>query len=164
MTARLGRGTEAAPALCPSARCDEGAYLIGIVGADGVVGYVSPLLRVDAAFMSGTREGRDPERRFRFAQACVEGGCANWDGARCQVIDRAVAARASLAAGEIAGLPRCGIRPSCRWFRQSGPEACATCPLVITDLPSAAMRAVEESASAPSPDADANHATDPARA
>jgi hypothetical protein len=37
-------------------------------------------------------------------------------------------------------LPACGIRPSCRWWRQSGPAACKACTIVITrttetDLP-----------------------------
>lgn len=125
----------AAPVLCPSARCEEGAHLIGIVGADGVVGYVSPLLQVDSRFAAEAKVGRGPERRFRFAQPCVEGACLNWDGSRCGVIDRAIATevRADIESGD--RLPRCGIRRWCRWFGQAGPAACAACPLVITDTP-----------------------------
>jgi hypothetical protein len=124
--------------LCPSARCQEGAYVVGIVGANGTVGYVSPLLQVDGDFVAAAQLGRTPEGRFRFAQPCVESGCANWDGARCEVIDRAMVAKAR-AEGELdelsSGLPRCSIRRWCRWFEQVGAAACQTCPLVITDLP-----------------------------
>jgi hypothetical protein len=35
---------------------------------------------------------------------------------------------------ESAELPECSIRSECRWFYQSGVEACAICPEVITDL------------------------------
>jgi hypothetical protein len=130
-----------APILCPSARCEEGAYLVGIVGGDGVVGYVTPLLQVDTNFVRSARQGRGPERRFRFAQPCIEGGCANWDGTRCGVIDHALAAKAKADVDVQRGLPRCSIRRWCRWFEQSGPAACSACPLVVTDLPTDRMSA-----------------------
>lgn len=131
---------EKAPILCPSARCEDGAYLVGIVGADGVVGYVTPLLQVDMNFVRRARNGREPEGRFRFAQPCVEGACANWDGTRCGVIDRALAAKAEADIDLPPGLPRCSIRRWCRWFEQAGAAACSACPLVITDLPTDGMR------------------------
>jgi hypothetical protein len=124
--------------LCPSARCQEGAYVVGIVGPDGTVGYLSPLLQVDGNFAAAAHVGRAPEGRFRFAQPCVESGCVNWEGARCGVIDRAMVAKSQAEAnlGELnSGLPRCSIRRWCRWFGQAGADACVTCPLVITDTP-----------------------------
>ena len=33
----------------------------------------------------------------------------------------------------VRALPRCAIRPTCRWFRQEGPAACFRCPQVVTD-------------------------------
>jgi hypothetical protein len=30
-------------------------------------------------------------------------------------------------------LPPCQIRPTCRWFRQEGRNACLRCPQVVTD-------------------------------
>jgi len=108
--------------------------LLGVVGADGTVGYISPRAPVSAAFVEKVKSGGAAEKRFRFAQACVESDCAQWTGSRCGVIDTVVAAAAA-ARFEQAGtaLPRCGIRASCRWFAQAGARACAVCPLVITD-------------------------------
>ena len=108
--------------------------LLGIVGSDGVVGYVSPRLEVDADFVREARRGRSPERRFRFASRCVEGKCSQWTGSRCGVIDFALREQQEGRAPRLAGsLPRCTIRVTCRWFAQAGPDACGVCPLVVTD-------------------------------
>jgi hypothetical protein len=114
--------------LCPSARCEPGATVIGVVGADGKVGYVRPRVEIDEDFVKRARGGRTPERRFRFAQPCVESGCRHWTGARCGVIDAAI----NLDPPPAAELPRCSIRAQCRWFSQSGVPACRVCPLVVT--------------------------------
>ena len=115
---------------CPSSRCEPGATLLGVIEADGTVGYITPRLTIDEAFVERAHEGRRPESRFRFAGQCVESGCRQWTGTRCGVIDRVMGAGLEPRAG---GLPRCAIRSSCRWFAQAGAEACAVCPLVITE-------------------------------
>jgi hypothetical protein len=121
---------------CPSARCEPGATLLGIVNADGTVGYVTPPLQIDAGFVEQARQGRAPEKRFRFAGSCVEGGCAQWTGSRCGVIDRVLDSGLPVDgdAPTRAALPRCAIRSTCRWFAQSGARACGACPLVTTDM------------------------------
>ena len=121
--------------LCPSARCEGGAILLGIVGNDGVVGYLSPLIKVDEAFVRKARKGRKPEERFRFSQPCIESGCGQWTGSRCGLIDRALQAadQAEVAVTPGGALPKCTIRPRCRWFAQLGRRACAVCPLVVTE-------------------------------
>jgi hypothetical protein len=121
--------------LCPSARCEEGAILLGIVGKDGVVGYVRPRVAVDAEFVRRAREGRTPEKRFRFSQPCIESGCQQWTGDRCGVIDRVLPAAQEAGAIDTSAnaLPRCTIRPRCRWFAQVGRRACLVCPLVVTE-------------------------------
>ena len=118
---------------CPSARCEPGATLLGVVEADGTVGYITPRLTVDEAFVEQASRGRAPEKRFRFAGACVESGCAQWTGSRCGVIDRVLEGGLLDDGANAQGLPHCSIRSSCRWFAQSGAEACGVCPLVITD-------------------------------
>jgi hypothetical protein len=117
--------------ICPSARCEEGSLLLGIVGPDGRVGFVSPPLPVNDAFVARAKQGRAPERRFRFAGRCVEYACGHWTGERCGVIDAAMTA---LAARADEALRPCAIRPSCRWFGQHGLAACSVCPLVVTEL------------------------------
>lgn len=120
--------------LCPSGRCQDGAMLLGIVGPSGVVGYVGPV-RIDQEFIDTARQGRPPEKRFRFAEPCQESQCAQWSGSRCNVIDWAVANPSLQDADAGAGaLPKCGIRSVCRWFAQVGAQACAVCPLVVTNI------------------------------
>ena len=119
--------------LCPSARCEPGAKLIGIVGPGPRVGYVQPPLTVDADFLESATGHAPAEQRFRFASPCVEAGCQYWDGERCGASDAALGL-SSIAAPPPEALPRCGIRPRCRWFAQNGRAACEVCPLVVTDL------------------------------
>ena len=123
------------PVLCPSGRCEPGALLLGIVGPDGVVGYLPHQVTVDEAFVERAQQGRTPEARFRFAEPCVSGRCANWaadaaGGGRCGVIDQVVHSPHARPAGD-RPLPRCSIRARCRWFAQSQAQACASCPLVV---------------------------------
>jgi hypothetical protein len=117
--------------LCPSARCEVGAVLLGIVLPNGHVAFASRELRVDRDFVEAACEGRSPEKRFRFSSPCARAACKQWTGSRCSVIDEVRAAVDHRTAP--AALPACSIRPRCRWFLQSGPEACAVCPLIVTD-------------------------------
>lgn len=133
MSGRKGSPRET-PATCPSGRCREGAVLVGIVGPDGRLGYVTPALPIDAEFVARTRTGRTPESRFRFGEPCAEGRCGHWGGDRCGLITELLDSPRGAAEGSAARvmpLPRCGIRASCRWFRERGPDACAICPLVV---------------------------------
>ncbi len=120
--------------LCPSARCEDGAILLGIVGSDGRIAYVTPQVRIDASFVDKAHRGRLPERRFRFSSACIEDQCRHWTGVRCQVIDHALMVADEVVPAENQTAPKCSIRPDCRWFSQEGPEACQVCPFVITGV------------------------------
>ena len=118
--------------LCPSGRCAVGSKLIGIVGPDGRLGYVTPPLDVDANFIKVSKQGRAPESRFRFSEPCLGQNCEHWADNECGLIGR-IRARADNQPGLIsddAELPTCAIRSECRWFSQRGREACAVCPLV----------------------------------
>lgn len=128
----------AAPRLCPSARCEPGATLLGVVGADGRVGYLTPAMVIDESFVARVRDhAAPPESRFRFAQPCVEGGCHHWTGDACGLIGRVRRALADVEEAPVAAMPpaapRCSIRHACRWFAQDGLAACQACPLVITE-------------------------------
>jgi hypothetical protein len=128
------RGIDGQQLLCPSARCDEGALLVGIIGIEGKVAYVSPAPRVDNEFIEEAQSAGAPEQRFRFAAPCRESGCVHCTGTRCGVIDAALAAAEAAQTRQCASspLPRCGIRTQCRWFAQTGSNACATCPFLST--------------------------------
>lgn len=117
--------------LCPSARCEPGAVLVGIAMPDGRIAYAADRMVIDEAFVKTAQTGRSPESRFRFASRCAQGGCRQWNGQQCGVIERVMeSVPATLAATE---LPVCSIRAECRWYVQRGAAACGVCPLVITD-------------------------------
>jgi hypothetical protein len=120
--------------LCPSAPATEGASLIGVVAADGRVVNVATPLPIGGAFIEAARAHGPPEARFRFSSPCHKGRCRHWTGHECKLIgdvyNSAVEAGVELTRP---GLPRCSIRAQCRWWRQRGRDACAVCPLVVTD-------------------------------
>ena len=117
---------------CPSAQCQPGSLLLGIRGADGRIGYLSPPLPVTAEFVEQVHSnGRDPERTLRFAGSCAGSGCAQWNRAdsRCGVADVIATVPVPEPGGPVR-LPTCGIRSTCRWFAQHGPAICQRCPVV----------------------------------
>lgn len=92
---------------------------------------------IDEEFVTIARKGRAPEKRFRFAGNCIESSCQQWTGERCGVIESVLASDEGVAAVAVAiadPLPHCVIRSQCRWFAEERSEACAVCPLVVTDL------------------------------
>jgi hypothetical protein len=117
--------------LCPSAPPEPGAILVGVVQGGGRVGFVSTPLRIDADFVREVEADGEEGKRYRFASPCVESRCNHWRGGRCRVSDAAAAEAAERGAGD--PLPHCSIRSSCRWYAQSGEEACRSCALVVTD-------------------------------
>jgi hypothetical protein len=115
---------------CPSSRAEPGAAVIGMLGGDGRVQYLKDWLAIDQQFIDDVSKHGRPEQRYRFAGRCVEGACSQWTGQRCGVIDKVSEA---IAPDGEHNVPACAIRSACRWFRQSGPDACHVCPMVITD-------------------------------
>jgi hypothetical protein len=123
---------------CPSAEPEPGSILLGVMVKPSIVAYIVPASQVTTEALESLREsGVDVENRLRFAGPCVEHQCVQWTGARCGLIDNAVATQDE--AISVALLPKCSIRSSCRWFSQHGRSACAVCPDIIRK-PSAASR------------------------
>jgi len=125
-------GVETEPILCPSAPCDPDAILLGAVRDDGRVGYLSTRILIDREFAESATEGGSATKRFRFANRCIEDGCQQWGESRCSLAD-AIAAHPEPERRPGDPLPHCSIRSQCRWYRQTGPEACRSSALVITD-------------------------------
>lgn len=121
--------------LCPSARCEEDALLLGVVSAAGQVEFLPQLARVSRAFVEIAQAGRQPESRFRFAAPCQQAGCRNWGDGGC-ALPRRIASDLANAGRQISDQPLrpCAIRRACVWFAQEGPAACPGCELVVTDV------------------------------
>lgn len=120
---------------CPSAPAEVGSVVLGVVIAQGQVAYLTPNVPVTTELLEELHgHGIPVENRMRFACACREHGCQQWDGApgaggRCGLVDRAVT---TLAIDDgLKDLPACGIRATCRWFAQHQRRACAACPEII---------------------------------
>ncbi len=115
--------------MCPSARAEIGATLLGYRGADGKMTFLKERAEIDQTFLD--EAGQRPEERFRFSSPCVEHQCSQWDGCKCKIpemiADRYPPAEAA------ASLGPCVIRAACRWYGQEGAEACRLCPMVVTD-------------------------------
>jgi hypothetical protein len=118
---------------CPSARCNPGASLLGVLGSDGRIKHARTAMTIDADFVARAQAHGPPEARFRFASPCVEGKCEQWSGNACGVVEK-VLAHIEAVAPELArdDLPPCTIRQTCRWYSQSGEKACKVCDLVVT--------------------------------
>src|ERR1700760_1626781 len=111
--------------LCPSADCAEDAILLGVIASDGRVAYLTPELRIDQEFVAIASAGRTPDARFRFAAPCAQGLCGHWTGSRCGLVEEVVS---SESATRGAVLPRCSIRPRCRWFGRAGGRSMPSLP------------------------------------
>jgi hypothetical protein len=126
----------AGPTLCPSAPASPGAALVGVLEENGRIANLPKPLPIDAEFIDAAKERGPPEQRFRFTAPCQQGRCVHWTGQECGLIGQLhrSALEAGLALAD-RSLPRCAIRPRCRWWIQDGPAACAICPLIVTELP-----------------------------
>jgi hypothetical protein len=115
--------------LCPSAPCAPGALLIGRVVSPTKVAITPFPIKVTQVFMTEVSGQGAPEKHFRFASPCQGKGCQNWKGGQCQV----PADVTPLLDRHAIAVAECGIRDDCRWFGQSGYDACAICTQVTTD-------------------------------
>jgi hypothetical protein len=120
------------PLACPSAAPDaEGAQLFGVVA--GTVEAPETLFigpRPPDPALLALAAPATPAEVFRFTARCQESGCGYFSEGRCGVAAAIVAHLPEVAAG---ALPRCGIRPQCRWWHDEGVAACRRCPAVVTD-------------------------------
>jgi hypothetical protein len=93
------------------------------------VGYLTEAQPVTPAILDAAAPAK-PTEVMRIAAPCMGKGCLHFDGANCLLATRV----ATMLDPVVRTLPRCAIRPTCRWFRQEGPAACFRCPQVVTDL------------------------------
>jgi hypothetical protein len=136
---RSAEASRAERVLCPSSRSvAPGAVVIGVV----TQGDTGPRVVPTESAMSVTpellalAEPVGPSEVFRFASPCQPGHCPHFYGEACQL----AAHGAQILKPVTEDLPKCAIRPQCRWFRQEGAAICKRCPQIVTDqfAPSAA--------------------------
>ncbi len=119
--------------MCPSHRCAPGAQLLGVRQNNGTIAILPQTLPIDDDFIQKVEQHPiPPERRFRFTNKCVENGCQQWNGKGCSVAERAVQHLNAIPVNE--KLPACSIRSNCRWFLQTGADACKVCTYVLTEI------------------------------
>ncbi|MEA2931675.1 MAG: hypothetical protein QOI56_460 [Actinomycetota bacterium] len=141
---------------CPSAQPDmANARVFGVrhASAGGPrTGYLERSVEATPELLATTAPA-PPTHVLRLAATCEESRCAHFDGTDCGLARNIVA----LLPPVVGVLPRCAIRPQCRWFHQEGRAACLRCPQVVTEMSDAPIelrRAAEPPRSAaPSPPA-----------
>lgn len=114
--------------LCPCARREPGANLLGVVQTGGRVKFLPPGLFVDE---ETARLDRPSEVQFRYSSVCPQASCLHWRDRRCTALDEV---RDHLAPFALTDIASCSIRPRCSWHIQAGDAACAVCPLVAGEL------------------------------
>ncbi|KQP21783.1 hypothetical protein [Pseudorhodoferax sp. Leaf267] len=135
--------------LCPSAHPDmAGARVFAVVGGSAdapradYLEHPVPLTDAVRALAGPV----DPAEVFRMASPCVGSACHHFDDGEhsCRLAKKT----AALAPIVVERLPRCAIRPTCRWWKQEGVSACRRCPQVATlnFVPHEAMRAAADPA------------------
>ena len=115
---------------CPSAQPGPDGVVIGVVTGTPEqrrIGYLTEPQPVTQELLA-LSEPLAPAQVFRIAAPCMGEGCKHFSGGDCSLVKRIVAGLDPV----VSGLPPCRIRPSCRWFRQEGGNACVRCPQVIT--------------------------------
>lgn len=127
-----GPGQEPPVNWCPSgdSRRPE-AIVLGVrSGESGEVAYLDAPIPA-AEVLPVIPEGIAPDRVLRFASHCVA-ECANRIGEACGLIDRIRTVPAAPDGPAASAVPRCHLRPRCKWWNQVGVDACHRCPAVVT--------------------------------
>lgn len=70
-----------------------------------------------------------PSEVFRFASGCRGDACVHFRASACQLATRGVAVLPEV----VGKIPKCVIRPRCRWFQQEGFAICKRCPQIVTE-------------------------------
>ena len=117
--------------LCPSAPAEPGALLLGLIGEGGRLERLLTPLAIDQNFIEvAQRNGGLLGKRFRFSSPCQRGGCGHWADDSCGLIGQLQDSVEQKSIKVDSALPPCAIRKDCRWWEQSGREACAVCTFV----------------------------------
>ncbi|MDH6132924.1 hypothetical protein P3T37_002310 [Kitasatospora sp. MAA4] len=117
-------------AWCPSAKPDRPeAVVLGIhADSDGLTYLDTPVPAAEAVAL--LPPDVIPTRVLRFAGHCYA-SCHQRIGDSCGLVTKTALHAPAV---EDSSLPRCHLRPRCKWWQQTGADACRRCPLVVHDV------------------------------
>jgi hypothetical protein len=127
----MAKANDTATIHCPSAQPAADAVVFGVVNgppADRRIGYLTEPQPATEQILALAGPAT-PGQVFRMAAPCMGNTCKHFDDGACSLVKRVVASFDPV----VSGVPPCRIRPTCRWFRQEGRDACLRCPQVVTD-------------------------------
>jgi hypothetical protein len=117
--------------MCPSAQPEmQGSVVFGIVGGTPdarQVAYLETPIAIDENTVALTTP-LHPAEIFRIGAPCAGGACQHFRDDECKLAQRISQQLVPV----VDALPRCALRPRCRWWKQEGKAACMRCPAVIT--------------------------------
>lgn len=126
-------GSANTPPYCPSSQPDlKNGLVIGVVGGtvdEPRVGYLNRLQRVSTEILELSKPAK-PTEIFRLAAPCAGTACQHFDGSKCTLAQRMT----KIVPEVVDTLPKCSLRPRCRWWQEQGASACLRCPQITTDL------------------------------
>ena len=109
----------------------EGSAVLGVVGGtvdEPRLAYLEALQPITNELLALSGPVK-PTEVFRFAAPCAGRGCKHFDGQNCQLATRVTRSLPQV----VERLPRCDLRPRCRWWKQEGKAACMRCPQIVTE-------------------------------
>ncbi|WP_328540372.1 hypothetical protein [Streptomyces sp. NBC_00344] len=117
-------------AWCPSSKPDRPeAVVLGVhADSDGLSYLDTPVPAAEATVFLPVDVL--PTKAIRFAAHCYA-ECAQRVGDDCGLVTKVARHAPSV---EESSLPKCHLRPRCKWWQQTGIDACRRCPLVVHDV------------------------------
>lgn len=115
--------------MCPNSNFAVGNYIVGAFTETGTQRFES-LIEIDEDLYNKYADrSTEFEENMRQFGTCHQTGCKNWTGEhKCGVPD--LLKKIELKGEEADNLPRCEIRPYCRWYHQEGAGICYKCDLL----------------------------------
>lgn len=124
------------PPLCPSSHpAWPGTVAFGVVGGTVENPELIALEKLEPVTeeLLAMAAPASPMEVFRFAGPCAGTGCRHFEAEtfKCRLVARTV----KFVPSATEKLPRCQIRPQCKWWQQEGKAACLRCPQVVSSNP-----------------------------
>jgi hypothetical protein len=112
--------------MCPNSNFSVGNYVVGTFTETGTQRFESLIEIDEELFSKYADKSVEWEENMRQFGTCHQSACKNWGDHKCQVPQ--ILKDIGLA-GE-SEIPKCEIRPYCRWYHQEGPDICKKCDLL----------------------------------